>query len=64
MTIILIAIFFLVGIFIGFKISEAKYGYMVETGEILYKAGDTWCGHPDALNEIRNQWLGTMGRQK
>jgi hypothetical protein len=37
---------------------------MVEIGEILYKAGDTWCGHPDALNEIRNQWLGTMGRQK
>jgi hypothetical protein len=55
MTIILIAIFFLVGIFIGFKISEAKYGYMVETGEILYKAEEGWTGHPDSLKEIRGQ---------
>jgi hypothetical protein len=64
MTIFLIIIFFLVGIFIGFKISEAKFGYEVEIGEILYKAEEGWTGHPDALNEIRNQWLGTMGRQK
>ena len=55
MTIILIVIFFLVGIFIGFKISEAKFGYLTEIGEILYKAEEGWTGHPDALAEVKRQ---------
>jgi hypothetical protein len=55
MTIALIVIFFLVGILIGFKISEFKFGYLTEIGEILYLADGKWCGHPDSLSEIKRQ---------